>query len=108
MAPARFLIFMDKTFYNQYIKGPRWAAKREAWFNAFGKYCRACGTAYGPIQLHHMTYDRLGRERMSDLVALCANCHKEVEITLPPGGWDGPNGRYSNFVKAKRKNRGRK
>jgi len=99
---------MDKTFYNQYIKGPRWAAKREAWFNAFGKYCRACGTAHGPIQLHHMTYDRLGRERMSDLVALCANCHKEVEILYRRAGGMDRMLITLTFIKARKRNRGRR
>lgn len=77
---------MDKTFYNKYLKSPQWAAKREAYFNAFGKYCRACRTTYGPIQLHHMTYDRLGRERMGDLVALCSKCHREVEALYRKAG----------------------
>lgn len=96
---------MDKTFYNSYIKGPRWAAKREAWFNAFGKFCRACGTMYGPIQLHHMTYDRLGRERMSDLIALCSKCHKEVETLYRRAGRGDRMAITLAFVKARRKHK---
>lgn len=77
---------MDKTFYHKYLKSPQWAAKRELYFSRFGRYCKACGTAYGPIQLHHMTYDRLGRERLSDLVALCSKCHREVETLYRRAG----------------------
>lgn len=96
---------MDKTFYNSYIKGPRWAAKREAYFNAFGKYCRACLTTYGPIQLHHMTYDRLGRERMSDLIALCTKCHREVESLYRKTGRGDRMAITLAFVRARRKNK---
>lgn len=96
---------MDKTFYNKYINGPRWAAKREAWFNAFGKFCRACGTTYGPIQLHHMTYDRLGRERMSDLIALCSKCHREVEALYRRSGRGDRMAITLRYVRTRRKNR---
>jgi hypothetical protein len=30
------------------------------------------------IALHHQTYDRLGTERVEDLVPLCAACHQGV------------------------------
>lgn len=96
---------MDKTFYNKYIKGPKWAAKRELWFNTFGKWCRACGTAAGPIQLHHMTYDRLGRERMNDLVALCANCHREVEALYRKAGRSDRMAITLAYIKARRKHK---
>lgn len=99
---------MDKTFYNQYIKGPRWAAKREAWFNAFGKWCRACGRTTGPIQLHHMTYERLGRERMSDLVALCRDCHSDVESLYRRSGRGNRMAITIAFIKSRRKHGKRK
>lgn len=93
---------MDKTFYKHYLKGPRWAAKRELWFNTFGKYCRACGTTRGPIQLHHMTYERLGNERLGDLVALCSNCHKEVETLYRRAGRGDRMLITLAFIKARR------
>ena len=30
------------------------------------------------MNLHHLTYERLGRENISDLRVLCPDCHKEV------------------------------
>lgn len=99
---------MDKTFYNWYLKSPKWAAKREAYFNAFGKFCRACGKTVGPIQLHHMTYERLGRERMSDLVALCRDCHRDVESLYRRSGRGERMGITLAFIRNKRKNGRRK
>jgi 5-methylcytosine-specific restriction endonuclease McrA len=96
---------LDRTFYQKYITGPRWQAKREAYFNLFGKYCRACRTTYGPIQLHHLTYDRLGRERWSDLMALCTKCHREVEALYRKAGRGDRTAITLAFVKGKRNGR---
>lgn len=95
--------FMDKTFYHKYLKSPRWAAKRELYFSAHGKYCKACGTSFGPIQLHHLTYDRLGRERLSDLVSLCAKCHREVEALYRKSGRGDRVVITLAYIKAKRR-----
>lgn len=31
------------------------------------------------LDVHHLTYDRFGREELDDLVLLCRDCHKEVD-----------------------------
>lgn len=64
--------------YVRYIKSEKWKMKREAYFDRYGRYCRACYTKRGHIHLHHTSYDRLGREPFSDLVPLCTECHKGV------------------------------
>ena len=33
------------------------------------------------LQAHHLNYDRLGNERMSDLVVLCRGCHQQAHST---------------------------
>lgn len=63
--------------YTDYLKSPRWFAKREEIFNTRGRICEACkSTKY--LQVHHKTYDRLGNEDKSDLKVLCGRCHKGV------------------------------
>lgn len=99
---------MDRSFYTNYLKSPQWKAKRELWFAKFGKYCRACGKTTGPIQLHHVTYDRLGNERLSDLVALCAECHRGAEkFHRLLGGRGDRRAATAAFIR-KRKNERRK
>jgi len=55
------------------------------WKTFVAKYhkhgCRACGEP-GFVQLHHVSYDRLGREKPSDVIALCPNCHEKVHRIL--------------------------
>jgi hypothetical protein len=37
-----------------------------------------CGTKDDKFSLHHMTYERVGQEQLSDLVLLCVGCHTTV------------------------------
>ncbi len=66
---------MFDPYYSKYIKSARWESKRQQYFQTYGKYCRICGINYGPIQLHHMDYSRVGQEKLTDLVALCPKHH---------------------------------
>lgn len=61
-----------------YLASPAWAAKR-AEYRRYRKWqCRLCGVKRGGIQLHHLTYERLGHEDLDDLIPLCAGCHMLV------------------------------
>jgi 5-methylcytosine-specific restriction endonuclease McrA len=65
-------------FYLRYIKSDAWKLKCEVYWAKNGRWCKACKTTRGPLMVHHMTYDHLGREPMADLMGLCQNCHREV------------------------------
>jgi hypothetical protein len=41
--------------------------------------CHCCQAKEG-LELHHMTYERLGDEVFSDLVWLCSECHEQVHL----------------------------
>lgn len=61
--------------YSDYIVSPQWADFRRRWWATdLPKGCMACQVSTG-IQLHHVTYKRLGAERMNDVVPLCNPCH---------------------------------
>ena len=68
--------------YQAYITSSRWrnSQARQAERQAAGFRCRIC---YRPdseveLQVHHRTYERLGREEPSDLLCVCTECHHEV------------------------------
>ena len=47
--------------------------------------CEKCGfIAYRPYQLelHHLTYERLGNESLEDLILLCRRCHQQEHELL--------------------------
>ena len=39
--------------------------------------CVTCGAISG-LEVHHITYSRLGNEKLSDLATLCRDCHQAV------------------------------
>ena len=49
-----------------------WQAKRAVVLERDGRLCICGDTA---TEVHHKIYDNLGQEPLSDLVALCKNCH---------------------------------
>lgn len=73
--------------YRGYIRSLRWSrnAARLSELASCGGRCRLCferGSRGAPLQVHHATYRRLGREIVGDLVALCGPCHRDVEDIL--------------------------
>ena len=59
--------------YKKYIASPAWRRKRDQVIARDKGKCVWCG-AEGK-QVHHKTYDNIGRESLSDLVLLCNKCH---------------------------------
>lgn len=70
---------MDYQSYLDYLKSPEWKIVKRRYYGSrlFGGYCYCCEESK-PLQLHHKTYRRLKSERLSDLIALCNDCHKLV------------------------------
>ena len=62
--------------YESYIRSSEWQEKRQERLRIDGFTCKACGTNKD-LQVHHLTYDRLSKENMDDLITLCADCHKK-------------------------------
>lgn len=79
MTPRWFLILtrsrLPSSEYQRYIRSGRWARTRKRYYKWHGRHCHRCGKRRCRLELHHKTYERLGRERMSDLIALCEDCH---------------------------------
>ena len=67
--------------YEEYRKSPAWKVKRDAVIQRDGGQC-ICGAQ--ATELHHKTYDNIGREPLSDLVMLCEKCHKKVHRPRVP------------------------
>ena len=72
--------------YEAYINSTRWrnSPARLAELKASGFRCRLCYASDTDVELqvHHRTYERLGRELVGDLLTLCKDCHLVVTDTL--------------------------
>jgi 5-methylcytosine-specific restriction endonuclease McrA len=59
--------------YEAYMKSAKWKNKRANKLKA-NPSCEMCGGKDG-LQVHHLNYERLGRERWKDVITLCGVCH---------------------------------
>lgn len=62
--------------YRTYIRSHAWKRKAQAARERARFKCQLCGGKDQRLEVHHNTYERLGREAESDLVCLCERCHK--------------------------------
>lgn len=63
--------------YALYLKSEKWQRKKNQYWRSHKRVCRSCGSTE-ELHLHHATYDRLGDERLEDLVPLCIACHESL------------------------------
>lgn len=87
--------------YTDYLRSAHWRATRTRyWISDQPKDC-ICGERDG-LELHHMTYERVCEEELSDLTLLCSNCHAMIHVLERRGeiGLD-----FSGFVSEQRAKR---
>ena len=66
--------------YNAYLQSEHWKKLRNSrikWESGVAE-CAACHKKTTNVQLHHVSYKRLGNERKEDLIVLCNECHWRV------------------------------
>jgi len=61
--------------YRKYLRTSHWKEFRQQLLYERG-VCEHCGTTER-LDVHHMTYDRLGDEAPEDVSVLCRDCHNE-------------------------------
>jgi Fe-S cluster biogenesis protein NfuA len=66
--------------YDQYLRSPEWAAKRDAVIRRSGGICEGCGMRRA-TQAHHESYDHLYDEFLWELRAVCRECHERIHAT---------------------------
>lgn len=77
MTFAERLFNLGFVSYRQYLSSPHWQEFRGKYrASTLPQSCIACSKT--PYQLHHHTYERLGCEKIGDVVPLCDDCHKQV------------------------------
>jgi 5-methylcytosine-specific restriction endonuclease McrA len=71
--------------YNAYLLSPAWRALRAKVLQRDKLVCQGCGRPGAATQVHHLTYDRVFREMMFDLVSVCDACHKAIHADRKEG-----------------------
>jgi hypothetical protein len=72
-----------KNEYKRYLRSDRWKQLRQQKLDSAGHWCEICGRK--PVkQLHHNRYpEDFGEERVSDLSAMCGDCHCFLHGIIP-------------------------
>lgn len=76
---ARKIKRLRRMPYNHYLSSQHWSLIRSAALKRDGNKCADCGAAHDekPLEVHHITYSRRGKENLEDLLTLCRECHEE-------------------------------
>ena len=65
--------------YDEYMKSTKWRNIANAMKKHANYICAHCKERSTTFDVHHITYERFGHERMSDLEVLCTPCHKAAD-----------------------------
>jgi 5-methylcytosine-specific restriction endonuclease McrA len=65
--------------YENHLKSARWKNIRRDLFRMRGAKCEVCSMPSPSLEVHHLTYDRLGKELATDLKIVCQQCHKDED-----------------------------
>lgn len=70
---------MNKQEYHEYLRSLEWKDRRDDKLWEAGYRCSMCGADGYDVRLevHHLTYERVGHERSEDLMVLCRACHEK-------------------------------
>ncbi len=74
-APTSDTFTIDK---EAYLRSPQWQDIRRVILRRDQYTCCKCGIDGVPLEIHHITYKRLGHEHYSDLASLCRDCHQSI------------------------------
>ena len=62
--------------YKQYLQSDHWQTTRRLALEHYDNVCDECGTTT-KLEVHHLTYENKGKERLADLQILCRECHEK-------------------------------
>lgn len=62
-------------YRTKYLYSPHWRATREVALSIARFRCQACKRKNPRLDVHHLTYERLGHEWYADVIVLCRPCH---------------------------------
>jgi len=90
--------------YRNYLESNHWKRIKNKKYNSNPKLykCSICGYRKG-LHLHHKTYKRIEKERLSDLVWLCEICHKNLHAEFDKSGAKDLFKFSNKFIKRERK-----
>jgi len=83
--------------YQEYLKSSHWLKMKEKFFHKSKKIkkmikkyghlvCMICHSPYN-LNIHHKSYQRIGKEYLGDLILICKDCHFQIHQIYKTGNW---------------------
>ena len=67
----------SKRRYDEYLLSPEWKERRNRIVRRDKNQCQSCASK-SQLNVHHLTYARIGNEHDDDLVTVCRACHQRI------------------------------
>jgi primosomal protein N'' len=64
--------------YTDYLKTSHWLNLKKKAIKKAKNKCQKCSKSGVTLHVHHLTYERRGEEKMSDLLVVCKPCHEAI------------------------------
>lgn len=77
--------------YDAYIASSVWKQRRYKWaywqrkrLRVATLHCLGCGEVWTERsgEIHHLSYENLGKEKHEDLINLCRSCHRQLHAVI--------------------------
>jgi hypothetical protein len=65
----------QRQYREVYLRSDHWRQMRQLALRDAEDRCAVCNSSH-QLDVHHRTYERLGAERLTDLLVLCRKCHQ--------------------------------
>lgn len=64
--------------YNKYLTSPAWEVKKNKVMKRDNYQCTTCGARAKDVHHKDTNYPTIGKEKLSELIALCRKCHTRI------------------------------
>ena len=79
---------LKKERYHEYLKSGEWKYIRTEKLKQANFKCDGCNETKGSMEVHHLTYERVGMELFTDLAVYCHDCHQIAHGLSAQTGWN--------------------
>jgi len=74
--------------YKEYLQSGEWKHLEGIKLNNTKYTCEGCNETGRVLEVHHLTYERIGMELLTDLVVYCTECHKVAHGKAKQTEWN--------------------
>jgi len=73
--------------YKEYLQSGEWKHIKSIKLKKANFTCEGCNEKNRVMEVHHLTYERIGMELLTDLAVYCTECHNVAHGKSKPTEW---------------------